>query len=502
MKMIPERTRPFLLLAVIVLALGGCHTTQPNGAPGLPAPAAYLSSSLPEIAGTADVPGGGTQKFVPGGNIPAQWWKLFRSDELDRVIRLALANNPTLSAAQATLREARENYNARSGAEYYPDIAAHISSLRMKSSPAAAGLPSGTKGSIFNLQHASVDVTYTFDIFGGGQRELDALRAQVDYQRFQLEAAYLSLTANIVTTVIREASLREQLTALNDIVAAEEKQLSLLERQVALGGASRTEVLAQRAQLEQTRASVPSVEKELSMSRHQLMLLTGNLPADENAVARFTLSMLSLPEDLPVTLPSSLVHQRPDIRAAEALVRAAGARVGVATANLYPRITLSGSYGLQSGSVADLFDANSTVWNIGAGVLQPIFNGGKLRAQRRAFVAAHEAAGAQFRHTVLASYANVADVLRALETGARTLRAQAQARTAAEASLEMTRQQLAAGAVNNIYLLNAERQYQQACIGLIQARAARLSDTAALFQALGGGWWDPFDQGTVVKSKE
>ncbi len=490
------------LMLPVMLALGGCVTGPSQGTADLRYPVAYLSTPLSTIPGTTDALTGGTQKFVSGGNIQAHWWKVFRSKDLDLVIRTAMARNPTLSAAEATLRESLENYNTRTGSEYYPDVAANLSSKRMKSSPAAAGQPSGTKSSIFDLHNASVDVTYAFDIFGGGQRELDALKAQVDHQRFQLEAAYLSLTANIVTTVVKEASLREQLAALNDIVISEEKQLSLLDRQVVLGGTSRAEVLAQRAQLEQTRASVPPVEKELSQARHQLMLLAGKFPADESAMPIFTLSMLTLPEDLPVTLPSSLAHQRPDIRAAEAMVRAASARVGVASAGLYPQITLSGSYGLQSGRPADLFDPNSTVWNIAGGVIQPLFNGGRLRAQRRASVAAFEAANAQFRQTVLAAYANVADVLRALETDARTLRAQADAQSAAAASLEMSRQQLVAGAVNYIFLLNAQRQYQQSRISLIQARAARLSDTAALFQALGGGWWDPFDQGSAATLKE
>ncbi len=491
-----------LLILLSAMSLGGCATPLSRGSEAMIPPGAYSAVAVPAMTVATDVPGGSAQKFVSGGDIPALWWTLFKSEELDRLIRQALAQNPTLAAAQATLREAQENYNARAGSEYYPDIAANLSSSRKKSSPAAAGQPSGTKGTIFDLHNVSVDVAYAFDIFGGGQRELDGLKAEVDYQRFQMEAAYLSLTGNIVTTVIREASLREQLIALNDIVASEEKQLSMLEQQMALGGAARTEILAQRAQLEQTRAGVPSVEKELSLVRHQLMVLTGKFPADDSGVANFSLSMIRLPEDLPISLPSALVHQRPDIRAAEALMRAASARVGVANANLYPQITLNGSYGLQSGSMKDLFDANSTVWNLGAGIVQPIFNGGKLRAQQRASMAAYDAAKARFRQTLLTSFGNVADVLRALETDASALKAQADAETAAAASLEMTRQQLVAGAVNYIFLLNAERQYQQARINLIQARAARLSDTAALFQALGGGWWDPFDGRTGVTLKE
>jgi NodT family efflux transporter outer membrane factor (OMF) lipoprotein len=485
-----------ILIIFLPIVLGGCVSGPGLKAPVLPG--AYVETALPAQTASSEVAGGAAQKFVAGEDIPAQWWTLFKSEGLDRVIRAALAENPTLMAAEATLREAQENYNARAGSEHYPDVSASLSSARLKSSPAAAGLPSGTKGSIFDLHHASVNVAYTFDIFGGGRRELDALRAQVEYQRFQLEAAYLSLTANVVTTVIREASLREQLSALNEIVVAQEKHLSMLDKQMALGGVARTEVLAQRAQLEQTRAALPPVEKELSQVRHQLMLLAGKFPGDALEGDSFSLASITLPLDLPLTLPSSLVDQRPDVKAAEALLKAASARVGVATANLYPQITLSGSYGSEAGRPKDLFDANSMIWNVGAGVVQPIFSGGKLRAQRRASMAAFDAASAQFRQVVLVSYANVADVLRALEADARALKAQADAEVAARDSLEMTQKQLAVGAVNYVLLLNAERQYQQARISLIQARAARLSDTAALFQALGGGWWNR----PAEKSKE
>ncbi|MFH0752973.1 MAG: efflux transporter outer membrane subunit [Candidatus Omnitrophota bacterium] len=491
-------------LLVILLALGGCATgTSVRPALIIPTPKTYTSGALSEkTLATNDVPGGNTQQFVLGDDIPAQWWQLFKSEELNRIIRMALSRNPTLAGAQATLREAQENYNARVGSEYYPDISANLSMLRQKSSPAAAGLPDGTKGSIFNLHHASIEVSYTFDIFGSGRKELESLKASVDYQRFQFEAAYLTLTANIVTTVIKEASLREQLSAFNDILSTQEKHLSMLDQQMALGASSRTEILAQRAQLEQTRASLPSIEKELSQVRHQLMVLMGKTPDEESGISNFSLSGITLPEDIPISLPSTLVRQRPDIQAAEALLNVASARVGVATANLYPQIILNGSYGAQAARLENLFDANNMVWNIGAGLIQPIFNGGRLRAQRRSAIAGFEAASAQFCQTVLLSYANVADALRALETDSRTLKAQSDAFAAARDSLEMTQQQLSAGAVNYILLLNAQRQYQQARISLIQARAARLSDTAALFQALGGGWWNRTEPLPVEKLKE
>ncbi len=467
-------------LGLVWLGLGGCAAVPAVRVPAVPVAVAS----------------------VAGEDVPAQWWALFKSEELDRMIRAAFAQNPTLEAAQAALREAQENYNARAGRVRYPEVTAVLSSARQKSSPAAAGLSNDSGGGVFDLHHASVNVGYAFDFFGGGRRALEDLKARVDYQNFQLEAVRLSLAANIVTTVIREAALREQLAALKAILISEEKQLGLLDAQMALGGVARAEVLSWRAQVEQTRAAVPPVEKELFQVRHQRMVLAGKFPAEEAAGPRFDLASISEPAVLPIALSSSLVRQRPDIRAAEALVQAASARAGVAAANLYPQITLNGSYGSQSGQAAAFFNANSVVWSFGAGLVQPVIDGGRLRAERRAALAALDAASAQFRQVVFLAYADVADVLRALGTDARTLQACTDALAAAGAALDMTQQQMAVGAVSYSLLLNAERQYQQARIGLIEARAARLADAAALFQALGGGWWHRAAEGSGVALKE
>jgi NodT family efflux transporter outer membrane factor (OMF) lipoprotein len=430
-----------------------------------------------------------------GEEIPAQWWKLFRSVKLNDVIHAALDGSPTVAAAQATLRQAQEVLNARTGTVYYPSVNANYSYSRQRTSLAAAGI-SGGKGSIFDLHNASVDVSYLLDIFGGGRRELEALKSQVDYQRFQLEAAYLTLSSNVVTTVVKEASLREQSQAMRDILATQEKALGMLEKQLALGGVARSDVLAQRTQVEQTRSLLPGIEKELSQTRHYLAVLTGRLPSESGSLPEFSLADLVLPVELPVSIPSSLARQRPDIRAAEALLHAASAQIGVATANLYPQITLSGSYGAQANSFQDLFNSNSLVWGVGAGLLQPVFQGGALRAQRRAAIAAYDQTAALYRQTILVSFQNVADVLLALETDAMALKSQAAAETAAHDSLSLSEKQFAVGAVNYLALLNAERQYQQARIGLIQAQAQRFSDTAALFQALGGGWWNNMETNT------
>jgi NodT family efflux transporter outer membrane factor (OMF) lipoprotein len=315
------------------------------------------------------------------------------------------------------------------------------------------------------------------------------LHAQIDYQRFQLQAAYLTISANIVTAAVREASVRAQIDATEQIAAEEEQQLSVLDQQLALGGVSRTAVLAQETLLAQTRATLPPLSQQLDQARHQLAVLAGKLPSD-TSVPDFTLAMFSLPDTLPVSLPSSLVRQRPDILAADATLHQASAQIGVATAAMYPQITLSASYGAEALTPAEVLRAGSTIWSIGAGLLQPVFHGGQLSAQKRAAEAAYEQAGAQYRETVLLAFQNVADTLRALEHDATGLKAQTDASRAASDSLELTRGQYRVGGVSYIALLDAQRQYQQTVVNLAQAQAARYADTAALFQALGGGWWN------------
>jgi NodT family efflux transporter outer membrane factor (OMF) lipoprotein len=431
------------------------------------------------------VAAGEAQRFVFKQEIPDQWWALFQSKELDQLIRQALAESPTLAAAQATLRQAQENLNVGYGG-LFPSVDANASVSRQKASGASLG-QDGTQISPFTLYNASVSFSYVLDIFGGVRRGLESLQSQVDYQGFQLEGAYLTLTANIVTTAVKEASLRAQIHSTRYIIDAQEKQLAVVERQFQIGSVSLPEVLAQKAQVAQTRTALPPIEKELDQTRHQLAVLVGRLPG-EAKLPEFDLESLKLPGDLPVSLPSELVRQRPDIRAAEALLHVASAQVGVATANLYPQITLSGSYGSEATKTGNLFNGSTAFWSLGAGLLQPVFRGGELTARRRAAIAAYDAASAQYRETVLQAFRNVADVLRALDSDAQALKAQADADMAARNALELTQEQFRLGSVSYLTLLNAQRVYQQAKIGLVQAQAARFADTAALFQSLGGGW--------------
>lgn len=493
MPLIRRETKRLLCVhgVLVAAALAGCAVGPDFRRPAPPEVSSYTADALPGETVEAKVAGGAPQRFVSGEDIPSLWWALFRSDALDRLIRQALSDNPSLSAAQARLREAEESLRAQTGA-LYPRVDANASVERLKLSGVSLGQ---SNTATFTLYNASVDVSYALDLFGGTRRTVESLQAQVDYQRFQLEGAWLTLTANLVTTAIQEGAIRGQIRATRDIVAAEEQQLALVERQFRLGGASRPDILAQRAQLAQTRATLPPLEKQLAQTRHRLAVLAGRFPGEAGTLPEFEIDGLSLPQELPVSLPSSLAHQRPDILAAEELLHAASARVGVATANLYPQLTLTGSFGSAALDIGDLFSGDWGVWNIGAGVLQPLFRGGELTAKRRAAVAAYDQAESLYRETILAAFQDVADVLSALEMDAQALLTQADAEAAARATLDLVRERFHLGAASYLALLIAERQYQQARIGLVQAQATRFADTAALFQALGGGWWNREPEG-------
>ena len=475
---------PALALA---LTLGGCMVGPNFQRPDPPATSKYIDTPLPDQTASAPEKGGEAQRFVASSDLPAQWWTLFNSTALDQLVRDSLAQNPTLSAAQATLRQAQENLAAERGALLFPRVDGNLSAVREKITGASFGQPSAPS-SIFSLYNASVSVSYALDAFGGNRRELEGLEALVDYQRYQFEGARLSLTANVVTTAIREAQLRAQLAATQEILAAEEKQVQVIAKQYELGAVARLTLAAQKTQVEQTRALLPPIERDLAKTRHQLAVLAGKLPS-EAILPEFDLDNIALPQALPISVPSSLTRQRPDVQAAEALLHQASAQIGVATANEYPKINLTGSLGDQALQAHNLF-AGPLVWSIGAGLLQPLFHGGELEARRRSAVAAYDQAEAQYRQTVLTAFQNVADALRALEADARTLKAQSDATAYARDSLELTQRQYQLGGTGIFALLVAQQQFQLERLNLVTAQSARYADTAALFQALGGGWWN------------
>jgi NodT family efflux transporter outer membrane factor (OMF) lipoprotein len=492
--------RKIASIIIVLSILSGCAVGPDFKQPEAPKIVSYTAKALPEKTISIPLSGGEPQQFTPGKDIQGQWWTLFHSKDLDELIKRAIADSPSLAAAQASLRQAQEYYTAGQGS-FYPAVDANVSAVRQKNSGTATR-QANADTSPFTLYNASVGVSYSLDLFGGMRRELESLRSQVDYQTFLLEGTYLALTSNIVTEVVREASLRGEIKATREIADLQEKQLALVGRQFELGAVSFSDVLAQKVVLAQTRASLPPLAKGLDFSRNRLSVLSGRFPSDAG-LPEFDLDKLKLPQDLPVSLPSELVHQRPDIRASEALLHAASANVGVATANLYPDITLSGTYGSKAIGTGNLFGANAAFWSLGAGLLQPIFRGGELSAMRRASIAAYDSAESHYRETVLLAFQDVADVLRALDADALTLKARSDADAAAREYLDLTQQQFKLGSVNYLNLLIAQRQHQLARIALVQAQAQRLADTAALFQALGGGWWNRTpEDGTEKRSKD
>ena len=486
------KTPGYACIAIVGMAiLAGCAVGPNYTAPAPPTTVGFVpSGALPDNTNSIDAPLGAEQRFVSGLDIPGQWWTLFQSPQINALIDVALKNSPTLEAAQATLRQANENLAAQRGS-YYPSVSGSYEFERQKSSGAAFGEP-GLGSSLYNLNSLALNVSYTLDAFGGIRREVEGLAAQADSQRFALEASYLSLTSNIVTTAIGEASLRAQVAATEDIARSEQKQLDITQRRVTAGGASRADVLQQQSTLQATLASLPPLRAQLAQQRNQLATYVGALPADY-AGAPIDLASLSLPTDLPVSLPSKFVEQRPDIQQYSAQLHQATAQIGVATANMLPQLTLTGSYGADAGKFSDLFSASSIVYSLAAGLVQPIFKGGELLHQRRAAVAAAQIAAANYRATVITAFQNVSDTLYAVQADADALAAQTVAEQSARESLDITRAQYKSGGVSFLQVLTAEQTYQTAAVNLVKARAQRLSDTAALFQALGGGWWNRND---------
>ncbi len=475
------------LIAVVLVS--GCAVGPDFEPPSLPSIARYTDAILPAATASSETQGGNAQHFAVGRDIPSEWWTLFHSRHLNRLIARAIAENANLQAAQLTLRQAEENVRAQAGT-LLPTVDVNGSAARQQLSLAAFG--QSAPPVLFNLYNATVNVSYTLDVWGAKRRALEASQAQADFQKFQVEATFLTLTANVVTTAIQEASLRGQIKATQDIIKGQTEQLEVLRGQFNLGGVPRSDVLAQEADLAATQATLPPLEKQLEQQRSLLATLTGRFPSQADHEA-FTIAGLRLPQQLPVSLPSRFVEQRPDVRAAQEQLHQASANVGVATANLLPQFTITGDYGTTATKVANLFTPGGAVWSIGSGLAQPIFHGGTLIHQKEAAIAAFEAAKAQYRDTLLNAVRNVSDALRAIQSDAVTLQAQERAARTANDSLALAREQFRSGAITYLTLLNAQRTQQQALIGLAQAQAARYADTAALFQALGGGWWNRHD---------
>lgn len=474
---------------LLVLLAAGCAAGPDFKRPAAPLVGGY-AQQLPEKTGSASVQGGEPQRYVQAMDIPGQWWTLFHSKPLNDLVEQALKANPDLESAQAALRFAWENVYAQRGA-LLPGISGGYSVMRQKvGDPLTSPVTSGEY--IYNLHTAQVNVSYALDVFGGIRRQVESLQTQAEYQRFQVEAAYLALTSNVVASAVQEAALRGQIAKTRQILDIQTRSLELLRRQLTLGQVAAADVVAQEAAVAQTQASLPPLEKQLTQQRDLLARLAGRFPG-ETPEERFELASLQLPQELPVSLPSKLVEQRPDVRSAEEQLHSACADVGVSIANRLPNITLSANVGSNAAAITQLFTPGTGFWTLGSSVTQPLFQGGMLLHKQRAAEAAYAQAAAQYRGTVLTAFQNVADTLHAIEADADALKAAVAAEQAAARSLEIAHRQLELGDIGYLSLLNAEQTYQQTSINLVQSLANRYADTAALFTALGGGWWNRSD---------
>ncbi len=452
--------------------------------PEPPAVERYTSGAQPAETTIAD---GRAQHFEEGARIASDWWRLFTSSKLDALIKEAVANNPGLQAAQASLRQSQDNLRAGYGV-FFPQFDAGFDATRQKLSQARFG-GSSSNSSIFNLFTLTATVSYALDIFGGERRMVEGLKAQVDYGCYNVEGTFLTLIGNLVNTVIARAAYLEEIKATERIIDILKEQVKITEAQAKAGTVPFSNVLSLLSQLAANEAALPPLRQKLSQAEHLLAILAGCTPA-ESTPPQVDLADLTLPADLPITLPSELVRRRPDILAAEAQLHTASAEIGVATAALFPSFTLNGSYGLQNNSLGSLFKNSSSIWNIGGSITAPLFHGGSLWYKRQAAIEAYNQSLAIYRQTVLSAFAQVADTLRALENDAEALAAQKHALDAAEQALGLVHANYQAGTVNYLQILTADNQYYQAKTGYLQARAQRLQDTVALFVALGGGWWN------------
>jgi NodT family efflux transporter outer membrane factor (OMF) lipoprotein len=481
-------TRRSTVLACVLL-LGGCTLGPDFVPPDPPKAESFLPDTANEFVAT-NIPGGEAQRLVQGLDIPGQWWGVFQSAPLNALIEQALKANPDIRAAAAGLRMARENARAQR-ATLFPQLQGGFGAAQYQT-PGSLSPATASGASIYGLFTVGLTVTYALDLWGANRRQIESLDALAEAQCFQLEGAYLSLAANVVAAAIQEASLRGQLEATQRIVTAQRETLDILQRQSGLGAIAGLDVAAQQAAVAQAEATLPPLQKALALQRNLLATLTGRLP-NEALAEQFSLADLRLPHELPLSLPAKLVEQRPDVRAAEANLHSAGALVGVATANQFPQITLSAGINTEALTLNTLFGPGLTGSTAAASVMQTILDGGALAARKRAAQAGLEQADAQYRSTVLAAFRNVADVLRALEYDALALKAALDAERAAATSREIARQRLELGDTIYSTVLLSELTYQQALLNRVQAQAARFTDTAALFQALGGGWWNRDD---------
>lgn len=472
-----------LLVTLLVAWCAGCTVGPTNQRPTTPSPIQFTRDVLPATAGGDNAR---PQRLISDQTIAQTWWQVFGSDALNDRVRRALARNPDLDAAMAALRQAQESASAQR-ATYLPSVQLGYAPSRQRDAVGTLSPALASNATYYTLHTAQLNITYAPDVFGLNRRTVESLQAKADNQRYQLEAARLTLTTNVVNAAIQEASLRAQIEATEAIIGVQTQALSILQAQARLGYASGLDVAAQESALAQAKQTLPGLQKQLDQNRDLLAVLCGDTP-DQAGAPQFDLEHLSLPATLPQGIPSQLVDHRPDVRAAEETVHAASAEVGVALANRLPQFTLSGAYGGSSTSFTRMFTDNNVFWTLAGGVSQTVFDFGALKHEQRVAEAALQQSVAQYRGVVLGAFRDVADTLYAIDSDARGLAAADETERAAARTLELTRKQQQLGYVNALTLINTQQAYEQARITRIQSQAMRLSDTTALIQSLGGNW--------------
>ena len=470
--------RPFLAAFATSLVMTGCAVGPNYHRPPLSPAAGYGSATSP----VSEAP-----QLQLGGDVSAEWWRTFHCAALDALVAEALNNNQTITAARAALKAAHETVLAQKG-YYFPSIQGSIQPSRQHFAETLAS-PTASGDSLYTLTTSELSISYTPDVFGSNRRQVENLVALEEAQRFELAAARTTLANNVVAAAVQDASLRAQIDATNLIISDQQHILTSLRRQFQLGQASQADIAAQEALLAQSEATLPPLQKQFEINRDLLAALVGRTPSEPPS-ATFQLSDFASPGELPMSLPARLVAQRPDVRMAEAQLHAASAAIGVAVAARLPNLDIEGAVGSSTLGLGVSLSNNATFWSVAANLVQPIFEGGTLLHRQRSAEAAYDQAKAQYETTVVGAFQNTADTLHAIEQDSATAAAQARARAAASHSLRIAEQQLGLGDISPVVLMGAEQAEAQARLALAQAQASQYQDVAALFQALGGGWWN------------
>jgi NodT family efflux transporter outer membrane factor (OMF) lipoprotein len=493
--MIAPKTFRYLSVSAVIL-MAGCAVGPDFHRPTAPQAAGFSPDPQNFGAGRSTETQAGSPQLILDRDIPGDWWSLFHCDALNELIKAAIAANPDLKAAQAALRNAWEDVYAQRGF-YWPTVSANYSANRERmAAPLASIVSSGDY--VFDLHTAQVSVSYVPDVFGANKRQVESLVAQAEVQQFQLEATYLTLTSNLVVAAVQTAALRAEVAATSVIIDDETKILASMRRQLTLGQLAESDIATQETLLAQSEASLPPLQKQLEQQRDLIRALMGRWPNQETG-PEIELDSLELPTEIPLSLPSKLVDQRPDIRAAEAQLHAASAQLGVAIANRLPNLQIDAAAGSSATAFSQLIAQGTHFWSLTGSITQPLFTGGTLLHRQRAAEAALEQAAAQYQSTMITAFQNVADTLYALQTDEHAMQATLKAQRAAGRSLQIVRRQLELGDTSYVNVLIAEQNYELSTVSFLQAQANHLEDCAALFQALGGGWWNRPERATAAQ---